>query len=325
MITNRHFFLLISMVLMFCNACRKDIDIFVPYEQVEVSPADNLADLSELFKRLEKDIQTFSVLGKDTNKFVLKDGGQVYIPPYTFKKPDLTDIEDELDLEVLEAYSLGDFIRHNQHTFCDGQLIQTSGNIYVEVLYKEQLATINANGGDFFNIHIPVSEDNITEEGLQLFYGYEDELSGQFECYPTNTQVWLSENDKGKLGYTYNTQQHNRWMICGKPFQASEKTDVHINVPKQHNAENTVLYIAFPKLKGLSRLYEYDEVSRTFYSTLSEKLPVGLDAKIVAISLLKNGNVLASFTNTQIEANHSESISFEEISLEELNELLNSL
>lgn len=121
--------------------------------------------LDSAYTSIRPTIQLFKIDNNRPNKIVAANGTEVLVPAECFTKPNGDKVR-EVQIEIVEAFSLSDFISSGLTTLSNGQLLMSNGMIFLNAKSgNENLQLIN---GTSLTVSMPTMTDN---RGFQLFSG----------------------------------------------------------------------------------------------------------------------------------------------------------
>lgn len=112
--------------------------------------------------------QTHMISTAEAQLIDLKGGTTVYVPKGAFVNKDGEPIEGPVELEIIEAFTLTDFVAHNLYTESKGNLIETGGMLYVNATVDGEQVQLAENRN--LELIYPVSQ---IKENMEVFYGEE--------------------------------------------------------------------------------------------------------------------------------------------------------
>ena len=130
---------------------------------------ETIDDLTQQISETEAPIQKYTV-SEDNLLIDLEHGASIFVPKEAFVYADGTPVTGEVDIEVIEAYKMTDFMAHGLITQSHGEMLETGGMLYVNATAGGQPVEIAEDRS--IEIIYPVQQ---TEEGMELFYAEESE------------------------------------------------------------------------------------------------------------------------------------------------------
>ena len=130
---------------------------------------ETIDDLTQQISETEAPIQNFTVT--EGNQLIdLEHGASIYVPKDAFVYADGSLVTGEVDIEVIEAYKMTDFMAHGLITQSHGEMLETGGMLYVNATAGGEPVQIAENRS--IEIIYPVQQ---VEDGMELFYAEESE------------------------------------------------------------------------------------------------------------------------------------------------------
>ena len=130
---------------------------------------ETIDDLTQQISETEAPIQNFTVT--EGNQLIdLEHGASIYVPKDAFVYADGSPVTGEVDIEVIEAYKMTDFMAHGLITQSHGEMLETGGMLYVNATAGGEPVQIAENRS--IEIIYPVQQ---VEDGMELFYAEESE------------------------------------------------------------------------------------------------------------------------------------------------------
>lgn len=124
-------------------------------------------DLDDFFSYLsENDVQEFSANNEEGTRIYGDKGTVVKIPAKAFVNQK-GEAVTEVQVNLKEAYSFGDMLKHNLGTTSGDKLLQTGGMIYIDVSDARTGEPLNLKEGTEIEIDMP--SEQALPEGMQLF------------------------------------------------------------------------------------------------------------------------------------------------------------
>lgn len=132
---------------------------------------------------------------------------------------------------------------------------------------------------------------------MQTFVGSRvasDSLSGDSTIVwsPVDTATTPVVIRQDSFGLSYNFHLDSFTYINCDYFYGSGQplTDVQVVVPAQHVDSNTAVFMYFPTINSVARMYHYTSSTHTFNLGGSYAVPIGLAVKIVVVSTIGTQN-----------------------------------
>jgi hypothetical protein len=124
-------------------------------------------DFNEFFSYLsDNDVQAFAANNEDETTIYGNEGTVVNIPAGAFVNQKGEAVVN-INIELKEAYSFGDMLKHNLGTTSGNEILQTGGMIYIDVKDANTGESLNLKQGQEIEINMPSQQ--ALPEGMQLF------------------------------------------------------------------------------------------------------------------------------------------------------------
>lgn len=123
--------------------------------------------LDAVYQDLRPAIQSFSISNNQPNQIKAKGGTEIFVPKGAFVDTDGQVIEGEVEVKIVEAFSMEDFITSNLVTLSNGQLLESNGMINFNA--TAQGKTVELANGKELAVSMPIKNQSM--EGFQMFTG----------------------------------------------------------------------------------------------------------------------------------------------------------
>lgn len=261
-------------------------------------------------------MQTFTVNASTGGNISGNDGIFIAFPANAFRTQSGGMVTGNVQVELVEALTVGDMIWMNKQTLGDdnGQLkpLVSGGQYYLNVTQGGQQLKLAENAGQ---VYVPAP--NGTDPNMQLFSGSVDE-DGTIIWDPFANQVAMALDSS-----TYNFPNDSLgWVNCDIFMWTGTQTVVQATCPAGYSEENTILWLAFPDQNSITGMHAVD--ANLFSTGGSYTLPVGLNVKLVAISNI-NGTYTSSITSTVVTAGMNPTLTFSPTTLAQFQADVNAL
>lgn len=292
---------------------------------------DPSAEFIELINNLKKHIpsQKFVIDPSMDNTINTDRGLSIYFPVSSFMTAEgLPVVSDSIYVEVKELYSIGDIILQHSSTMTDMyRLLETGGQ--VQIIAKDD----SGNLLQAKNYNISFNADNtigFLTKNMGLFRGNVDDTSTfimwRDEPMVADTVKASMDTIGADLGFVYAFFDVDSldWINLDRfveegIYDAKIKVD-HPNI----NVANTMVYFIFDEIKSLSTLNSFNTETKTF-SNLFYKFPAGYHVKFLVVSYIGD-TIFYTLTDTiSLDEDIEMTVLLEEITEEELVEVITSL
>ena len=149
---------------------RQELSHEAKQENRRVELKYNYSDYATLQEVVEdvgtSEAQSHSIVPEESHLIDLDGGTSIYVPKGAFVYADGSPVTEAVTVEVIEAYSLTDFMQHDLFTESKGELIETGGMLHIAANVDGTPVELGENKS--LELIYPVQE---IEEGMELFYG----------------------------------------------------------------------------------------------------------------------------------------------------------
>lgn len=116
--------------------------------------------LDSAYKNLRPALQTFTINNNRTNTIKAAKGAEILVPSHCF------DTDGEVQVEVVEAYSMQDFISSGLATRSSSELLLSNGMIFINARANGEAVSLKE--GASLQVSMPTLQNS---NGYQMFYG----------------------------------------------------------------------------------------------------------------------------------------------------------
>lgn len=275
--------LIIAALFLSFSACRKDVDVFIPY-------TNSTDDIKLLLKQVP-DASLFTTLSpgaitEDTD-FYTSSGAVIHLvdPDHLFQDPQNNPVLlsncPNFRIEITEAYKKGDWLARGLNAFnTDGQLL--APEVFFAINFycgSTRLSLVNDRD---ISVYLPVSNPEV---------GF---LKYQSAVAPGNTLNWATTNEavfkaewpnpnaptETLEGYEVLVTKMG-WNGVAKMANTAQGTAANcIQISEPNNFENTLAFAVIPNARAVIALSK-DAVNNRF---CSDGLPVGQPLQFILVS-----------------------------------------
>jgi hypothetical protein len=177
-------------------------------------------------------VQVFTIDNNQVNKIIAKNGTEVLVPAACFVTADGKAVEN-VEIEVVEAFSLPEFVSSGLATVSNGRLLMSNGMIYINARSGNEI--LQLKGGNSLTVSMPTMTAN---GGYQMFTG--DGGNWAIDTSMTNMDYAVTL----PLNLLYPDGRNTFWYVITNTGGKNEKiyiydsTIVSVTNPKY---ENTVI------------------------------------------------------------------------------------
>jgi hypothetical protein len=127
------------------------------FEETKASPA---------YESMRPEIQSFTIDNSKPSTVSADKGTEIRIPENCFTDKDGKPVTGEVQLEIVEAFSMTDIISSGLTTLSDGELIQSNGMLFIDA--KSNGQSLNLAENMELDVNMPTMGN---AEGFQMFTG----------------------------------------------------------------------------------------------------------------------------------------------------------
>ena len=280
---------LISAAVLLATGCKKDeTDSPAP---LPPTPVQN--PLLGLFHgHVEDATQTFTIAAATGGTVTGADGITFYFPPNAFRTPTGGLVTGAVQIELVEALTVGDMLWLNKQTLGNdgGQLrpLISGGQYYVNATQGGTQLRLADNAG-WVTVPAPNGGDpnmglfagTVDEEGIITWDPFADDAGGG-----QDTAYYSFPNDS--LG----------WVNCDYFMNGGGvQTAVQVTCPAGHTEANTMVWLVFPDQNSMTGIYS--SAANVFSTGSYYTLPVALNITVVALAEI-DGDYFGSFTTSVV-------------------------
>ncbi len=153
---------LVALLLTACVPVAQDTSATAPTKK-EVFPP---TALEAVYSQIRPKVQTFTVDNTVPAKVVADKGTEVFIPENSFIDQNGKPVTGPVEVEIVEAFDLSDFLTSGLATMSDGQLLISNGMMNIEA--KADGVPVSLKAGAELSIKMPTMSE---VEGFQMFTG----------------------------------------------------------------------------------------------------------------------------------------------------------
>ncbi|MCB0515447.1 MAG: hypothetical protein R2798_08305 [Chitinophagales bacterium] len=317
-------------------ACRKDKDVFIPTElpsnidSTIIVPS--VGDISKLYDALAVKPVTLTATLGTTNCIYTPKGTQICFDENDFVLPDGTTATGDIEFHIIEILNRAEMIMSNKPTYSNGKLLGSGGEFHISVTQNGQELTLK-QGAQLSLIYYSIESPFIPN--YLLFYGTETPNGDvNWDSVSTNQvnifEPFTTQNGTIIFGYELETDSIG-WINCDYfyPLGLENLTDIKTYVPKEHNDQNTALFIAFKNLNAVAGMYNFVAESPADYNYftagVSYLAPIGEEVTLVGISEIGEDEWVSAFKDITIQNGQTDTLSFSPTTLEAFEQQLNDL
>lgn len=161
-------FILSTVVYSCTNNKDKSFDKISNNKIIQIQPRQKylLGEINDFLKTIRPKNLLFSVNGNQDTIIVSKNGTYLYIPKGTFINSNGKEINGLIDIELIEALNVADFILNDLQTESNDQILESGGMLFLDATYSNKPLKIKADKQ--INIELKTSHLN---PKMKLFKG----------------------------------------------------------------------------------------------------------------------------------------------------------
>jgi len=265
---NKHPYILLFAILL-CASCAKEYKSFVPYEDqafIEATSTDNFFESSQKQgETLFFTTDTEEILSKET-----KQGTVITISPNSFLNGLNEPIAGIINIEVIELDAQGEMMMYDKPTvlYLSEEMLDSEKQIYIRASQNGQ--ELKLKEGKQIHIQTP---SVLQDKPLKIYTGHQEGAAFYWE----NSDMLVNKVDN--FGFEWYTNQLG-WFNLAQVTNINSTSTLCIDLPPTYNYWNTLAFVAYKDINGLTRLYG-DPIREEFCATL----PSDLEAQLIIISL----------------------------------------
>jgi hypothetical protein len=210
-------------------------------------------------------------------------GTKVYLLSNTFLKRNGDVVTSgSVTIKLQEMLTGPDMILANRTTTSNGALLQSGGQILLKAYQDGEELFVNPDAKP--QVLIPTNNP----EPMNLYYG---------SLIPNDTTVgdtainWnIDDNPVQVVQDSFIVPDYYAFVIdtftylnCDYFANSGLRTNVTVNVPPTYVDSNTVVFLYFPAINSVLRIYNFGSGANSFRE-MGDVLPIGYSAKVVVIS-----------------------------------------
>ncbi len=281
--------------------CKKDDDDGTGGGPTPTAPTVN-ALLAVFDDHVEDAKQEFTVNAATGGSIIGNEGVAIYFPPNAFRTASGSMVTGPVQVELVEALTVGDMIWLNKQTLGNdgGQMrpLVSGGQYFLGVSQGGQQLELAEDAG-----YVSVPALNGVDPNMGLFSGTLEE-DGIITWDPFGEVGSNGAIDSSSYGFPNDSLG---WVNCDYFMGGGVQTTVQVTCPAGHTDENTIVWLVFPDQNSVTGIYGGE--GNVFSTGQYYSLPVGMNVTIVAISNA-GGSYSSSITSTVITAGMDQAITF---------------
>ena len=244
------------------------------------------SDLKNTFSQTRVQSQTFTANAGNYSRIVGTKGTVILISPGSLLHQDGSTVTGTVNIELKEIYSAGDMILSNTTTTSNGNLLQSSGEIYLQATQSGENLRIRHT----LPLTVEYQGGSTSTSGMMLFNGqWQTGTTAQDSILNWNADTTrpaqIIQDTMVGPGYMYVFSQDTfGWSNCDRFYSLSGGTAVAIQASGQFNGSNTAVYMVFNSEHTVATADRYTSATNTFGFHSDGHTPLGLSVTIVAMA-----------------------------------------
>lgn len=245
--------------------------------------------LTDLFKNIAPPMQNFTVTAGLQQLVTGEKGTKITFYSNSFKKKDGTILTSGNVKIVLQEMLTGpEMILARKTTTSNGRLLVSGGQIFIKAYLGNEELLINKSARPI--VEIPTNSN----DNMNLFIG---NIKANDSIIGDSTNDWTlvdtievvrRQDTFGKSVFIFPLDSLT-FINCDYFYNdPNPKTDVKYTLPNSFVDSNTQIMIYFPSINSVARAYKFVYSGNYFILDGGYQVPVGLQAKVIAIA--KKGN-----------------------------------
>lgn len=264
-------------------------------------------DMSTFFAQTEPSRQNFSFTAGQYKQIIGTKGTRITFFANSFKRANGQIVTSGTINIVLQEMLTGpEMILANKSTTSNGGLLKSGGQILLKAYQNGEELLVNKASRPVVEIPTKNNDD------MNVFYGtvkVNDSLVGDTSVnwnVDTTTNVNVVNDSFSNNNY-YNFQIDSfNYINCDKFYDQNPKSDVKITVPATFVDSNTAVFLYFPAINSVARVYKFDKTTNSFILDGGYAVPIGMNVKIVMVAKkgtqyyyeIKTATITSNFTTT---------------------------
>ena len=147
-----------------CNNQESKKEIVIERVSFQKTPLDSVYSL------IRPSVQSFNIEASETQKIIGENGTEVLIPANSFIDGFGKLVSGNVEIEIIEAAELTDFLTSNLQTLSNDNLLESAGMVFIDA--KSKGKSLRIADGQKMSVSMPMMR---TGEGFQMFIGKMDD------------------------------------------------------------------------------------------------------------------------------------------------------
>ena len=276
-------------LLVFITACKKDDDAGGGSPSPVPTSSSSLSDL--FASHIAQETQAFTVNATAGGLVTGAAGTRIFFPANGFRDADGNNVSGTVQVNLLEALSIGRMIWINTQTVGDyygtDKLLRSGGELRVTATQNGNALQLGPAG---MTVLVPTDDPDAS---MGLFTANEPRDSGMVWTPVDSSQVNLVEDTifGGGLYYQFQTDSL-QWINCDYFGSYPSTTNIAATIPDGQAADSTAIWIGFPSENAVMNLWNSEAQTYTTWQVV----PIGMQATVVG--LYRNGTQYYSAFST---------------------------
>ena len=314
----RNILICIGVIMLGLTACKKDIDIYIPGEEIIGNSDQLVASSANILNVLRPEPNTYSWDASQEYWFQTTGQTTLSFPANAFIHADGEPAIGTVEAEIIEVFTKGDMILYNTPTTSNGRILESAGELFFHISQNGNPLQFAPGKRMHVAIDIPL-EDADFNHAMELFLGTEDE-EGYFNWVEADQGVADSSTVFAEavidsmtllpisMAYSF-VSEHVNWLsvdaLVDLPNGGKE---VCVFLPAKYDGNNAVNFAVLSSTNSVVQL-KWDSSSEAF---CAESFPVNEEITIISVAERIDGNYMlgttTAITSEDLEINIAPSI-----------------
>jgi hypothetical protein len=262
-------------------------------------------EMSTFFAQTEPSRQNFTFTAGQYKQIKGIKGTRITFFANSFKRANGQIVTSGTINIVLQEMLTGpEMILANKSTTSNGGLLKSGGQILLKAYQNGEELQVNKASRPIVEIPRKSSDD------MNIFYGtvkVNDSLVGDTSVNWNVDTTNVVNNVQDSFGLSYNFQIDSfNYINCDKFYDQNPKSDVKITVPATFVDSNTAVFLYFPAINSVAKIYKFNKTTNSFILDGGYAVPIGMNVKIVLVAKkgtqyyyeIKTATITSNFTTT---------------------------
>jgi len=254
-------------LLVTLSACRK-YENFVPYNDQEAAAVSS----DDFFTATQEtgEIFTIDTDATESIEIITNKGTILNISPTSFLDGQNQPVSGLIDVEIIEVLDKGEMMIYDKPNalHLSDALLNSVNQIFIRA--SQNNLELKLKGTESIRIQIP---STAIDANMKTYMSHR----------VGKANYWIEDENNIVINpdFGYEIEAFTLgWFNCASAINSNVNTSVCLDLPTKYTARNTLAYVAYEGINGISRIYG-DVVDKEFCS----ELPNGMKAQLVIISV----------------------------------------